>query len=708
MSTHRSTRTPLRPDQKNTRPSFLSRRFRSVALWLLLALVYVALLSGPGTRTRTARAADAQQTSNVEMQFGPSLKLGSGEQRIISPQDEADLATAMSTSAPRSQRLRQPQMARVPDSPVAYLVLNVEFDSAASLARFSIPGVTVFAHKDKFADVFVEPKQSVMDQLRKAPGIVWVEQSAAIEVPPPPVRPRTLERVRGEEKGEEIVRGGLDGVTGKGTIIAVLDSGLDFRNPDFITYDAAGRPSSRLLYLWDTTSADYDSRQLGGKPPLSYPNRASIGTLYTRAQLTAALRLEKSGRSSVIPACDLNGHGTACAGVAAGNGNNGKGADGAKRPEVIGVAPDADIIAVRISDESTPYIKNMFLLNAICEWLDSVAGARPLVVSCSFGGHRGGHDGYRIEERQLDARFPLNRQGRAIVIAAGNEALNEFHSAVSFADLNNSGVVTWQAEKSGAKLEIYFESGDLDDLDYASVKGMRIDASAYLNPLTKKPVAEAKVPPGRGGLALFDNSGRRLKADIYISGGQFDADVASAARQVSTPGTANNAITVGSYDWNRVFDYQGRQFLLRDVMHREMQIGQLSAYSNPGFSRNGTVKPEIVAPGEYYYASFAKLLDHSGVHTYNATTNPTGNAPDSSGNYMLFNGTSAATPYVAGVVSLMFQQKPTLTFGQVRELLTHNASQDGYTGSLPNPAWGYGKLDLKAIRKILAALKSQQ
>ena len=437
---------------------------------------------------------------------------------------------------------------------------------------------------------------------------------------------------------------------------------------------------------------------------MSYPNRAAVGTLYTRAQLTAALRIEQSGKSSGIPATDLNGHGTACAGVAAGNGNNSKDTSGERRAEVIGVAPEADIIAVSIADESTRYIKNMFLLNAICEWLDTAAGLRPLVVSCSFGGHLGGHDGYRIAERQLDARFPLSRKGRAIVVAAGNEALNGLHAEVSFADKSTPGIISWQAEEGGARLEIYFENGDLSDLEYAGGKEIRVEPSAYVNPLTKTAVAEIKVPPGRGRLALFDSSGHRIKADVYISGGQFNADTASPGKQISTPGTANHAITVGSYDWNRVFSYQGRQFLMRDALQRQIVIGQLSVYSNPGFSRNGTVKPEVVAPGEYFYASFAKLLDHTGVHLYNPKTNPGGNAPDSSGNYMLFNGTSAATPYVAGVVALMFQKKATLTLGQIRELLKHTASQDSFTSSVPNPAWGYGKLDLNAVRRALSSI----
>src|SRR5262249_2732564 len=153
-----------------------------------------------------------------------------------------------------------------------------------------------------------------------------------------------------------------------------------------------GRPTSRLLYLWDTTSSAFDSSGLGSKPPLSYPNGASIGTLYTRDQLTADLR----SSSNRIPATDLNGHGTACASIAAGNGNNDRGQNGARRNDTIGVAPEADLIAVRIG-QADETLENAYLLNSVVGWLDRIAGAQPMVISQSFGGHRGGHDGALIE-----------------------------------------------------------------------------------------------------------------------------------------------------------------------------------------------------------------------------------------------------------------------------------------------------------------------
>ncbi len=228
---------------------------------------------------------------------------------------------------------------------------------------------------DRFADVFVST-DAAWDALAKNPNVLKVEYSAGVTAPPPPpVTPSTLQS---QAVPESIVHGGYKGLTGKNVIIAVLDTGIDFRHPDFITYDAKNLPTSRITYLWDTATAFQTGR--GSVAPFKFPNGASIGTLYTKDQLTAELRSAKMN----FPPTDLNGHGTACAGIAAGNGNADKQANGLKRKEVEGVAPDAEIIGVRLGSTG---LENSYLLNAISEWLEKVAATKPLVISGSFGGH---------------------------------------------------------------------------------------------------------------------------------------------------------------------------------------------------------------------------------------------------------------------------------------------------------------------------------
>src|SRR5262249_2813126 len=159
---------------------------------------------------------------------------------------------------------------------------------------------------------------------------------------------------------------------------------VDFRNPEFTFVGEDGKPMSRLLYFWDTIGP-FAGEGIGGPGPLLYPNKAPVGVLYTRADLTRGLRSSERR----LPDLDTDGHGTACAAIAAGNGQ-GSGKD------YMGVAPGVDLVAVRLA--SGEKVEHEFLLGAVCAWLESVAGDRPLVVTCSFGGHDGGHDGRTIEE----------------------------------------------------------------------------------------------------------------------------------------------------------------------------------------------------------------------------------------------------------------------------------------------------------------------
>ncbi len=77
-----------------------------------------------------------------------------------------------------------------------------------------------------------------------------------------------------------------------------------------------------------------------------------------------------------------------------------------------------------------------------------------------------------------------------------------------------------------------------------------------------------------------------------------------------------------------------------------------------------------------------------------------------SGSFQLFNGTSAATPHAAGVVALLLQRRPTLTTAEVRALLARHASRDASTGAVPNPGWGYGRLDPTAVAAMLTELEA--
>jgi subtilisin family serine protease len=94
---------------------------------------------------------------------------------------------------------------------------------------------------------------------------------------------------------------------------------------------------------------------------------------------------------------------------------------------------------------------------------------------------------------------------------------------------------------------------------------------------------------------------------------------------IKSPGWLEEVLTVGAYD---------------------PITGEVAAYSSRGPTADGRVKPDVIAPGGGY-------PDH-GIH--NATSNLLDRAGDGIENrYSPIQGTSMATPHVAGLVALMFE-----------------------------------------------------
>jgi subtilisin family serine protease len=66
------------------------------------------------------------------------------------------------------------------------------------------------------------------------------------------------------------------------------------------------------------------------------------------------------------------------------------------------------------------------------------------------------------------------------------------------------------------------------------------------------------------------------------------------------------------------------------------------------------------------------------------------------GTHIAWNGTSASSPFTAGVIALMLQKNPMLDAEEVRQILIKTAKKGGSVGAVPNPQWGYGMLDAAA------------
>ena len=164
--------------------------------------------------------------------------------------------------------------------------------------------------------------------------------------------------------------------SGKGVLIGIVDSGIDYENPDFRNADG----TTRIAALWDQTVET-------GLPPAGY----NVGTEFTSQQINAALQTAgHEKRFRLVPSRDISGHGTAVAGIAAGNGRGSQGG------RYRGVAPEAELLIVKMGipgeygfPRTTQLMRGVDYIIRKAEELK-----KPVAVNISFGNTYGSHEPY--------------------------------------------------------------------------------------------------------------------------------------------------------------------------------------------------------------------------------------------------------------------------------------------------------------------------
>lgn len=502
-------------------------------------------------------------------------------------------------------------------------------------------------------------------------------------------------------------------VTGKNVIFGAIDSGIDWRHADF--RNANGQ--TRIKYLLDfsdpgDTNGDGD---LDGNGPYG-------GTLYTEAQINAALN-----NTGTVKEADRNGHGTHVTGSAVGNGRGTS--NGIPVGTYAGVATEADIIFVKSSRGDVGSIPDIEIINALA-FIDSLASKvlkKPYVINLSLGGHEGPHDGTSLQEQAIDSFVGVNKKGKAIVVAAGNDGDDPIHAGGNMSgtavniDFNiptytaNAGTqndyVLFEAWYSGA-VNLSFQLTGPGNVTYGPVaSGSKIgqdksagyvyldNASTGKNPLNndKQVVIQifdvsANIPKsGTWRLTITGASGRY---DLWLHSATMSAKLTSGfdfTRLVAIPATAKNAIAVGSWvskkSWSDLDNHP--------LEISGLTVGAASDFSNPGPTRDGRIKPDVCAPGQMIASTYSADAPPSGTNSIFKGTTQYPNAFIMRDNrHAIGNGTSFAAPLVAGGVALMLQRNNALDADQIRKALITTADTDNFTGTAPNNKWGYGKADL--------------
>ncbi|MFV0497992.1 MAG: S8 family peptidase [Candidatus Fimivivens sp.] len=453
------------------------------------------------------------------------------------------------------------------------------------------------------------------------------------------------------------------GLRGDGVLVAVVDSGIDYTHPDFRNEDG----SSRILYLWD--------QSLEGAPPTGFNG----GRLFTKEALDAAL--ENPDPYSVVPARDVLGHGTAVAGIAAGNGR-------ASGGQEVGVAPQAQLIVVKLQQSGElGFALSTAIMRGVKFALDMAqALERPISINISNGTNDGAHDGNSLFEQYLNS--VSERWKCVICVATGNEgsAGHHFFGVAAQQQANYAEMVVgenirslyitlWKNFVDTVEYELIAPSGQstgtiaatqsitlmtLDGVQVSVIYGQPNHYTASQNIFFSLKAIDDSIPQG---LWRLSYTGVRVvdgRFDIWLP--MTDAVTRQTAfltpniqNTITIPATADKVISVGAYNalLNTSVDFSGRGM---------------------PYGRYGQ-KPDLVA---------------SGVNVLSTKVG---------GGYDSFTGTSIATPFVTGSAALMLEwgevrgNDPFLYGERIKAFLCRSAARS-FPRTYPNPEWGYGALSL--------------
>ena len=545
--------------------------------------------------------------------------------------------------------------------------------------------------------------------MAQSPSVVRLEAAHRVT--------RRLDKLLPETKADQ-VHSGAAGMPykGAGVVVGVIDYGLDLGHEAFKKAGGA----TRVIGLWDQGAT--------GTPPTGYTYGAGCDA--------AALAGNTCGHS------DTGTHGTHVTGIAAGGPIAGT--------PFLGMAPEADIAFVHLGSAPGAASENDALTTAICDgaaYIFKVAAAanKPAVINMSLGEHSGPHDGTSLADQCLDN---LTGPGKIIVAAAGNEGQGSAGPGGGTVFVHASGTSTATPNTArfvvGAKGtgELYFWYDAPADL---SIRIGAIDAggtTAFTAPITRTqplaatmltvgaltvgPVAGAggELPSGARGAQVVIGDGNSDMQELngvqwileVTGAGKFDAFVDTTSQSgflqanlgaglavdhamtIGFPAIASKVIAVGSYvtrnEWTPVGG--GPAQTQTDNDGKQVVIGALSGFSSRGPARRATVvmqKPEIAAPGEL----IASALNSRGTVDANRVMKASPNG------VFLSEGTSMASPTVAGAVALMLQRNPKLTVEEVKRILASTAVAPPGPPA-PNTSWGAGKLNaLAAVQAVGAA-----
>jgi len=403
-----------------------------------------------------------------------------------------------------------------------------------------------------------------------------------------------------------------------------------------------------------------------GEPKVAILYDQATGLVYTRGTNLTSLALSVG---------DSNGHGTHVASIIAG-GQIGF-------TSMLGVAPDADLIIIKSPLDSEDILDGIYF--AIMH------GAS--IINMSFSSYLGFLDGTDLEDLAVSEAFLKNKT--LCTLAAGNLGSYSKHARFQVASGSSAGAtlsvsspplysfinLLWRSSDMDEHVILTPPAGDPIDLgSFESILGPGFpistpDLNAYVfadtsirgtnRLIVQLGTSGHNWTSGTWGVSMSNPSGEPVWVDGYAWDNYWSwtylrfTSQLDNTRTISSPGTADNGVAVSSYS---------------EASH------SVSLSSSRGPRIDGAPKPEVTAPGTSILAA------SNNVQTLWASKD----------------GTSMASPHVAGLLALIFQASGGATGVPLLTALMQGAG--GYSAH-HSPAlsdWGYGLCDsVLSVRHVL-------
>ncbi len=471
-------------------------------------------------------------------------------------------------------------------------------------------------------------------------------------------------------------------LTGRGVLIGIVDTGIDYLNEEFLRED----DTSRVISIWDQTIPHNSSAPY-------------IGTTYSNDQINEAIKSYRRNEDpyTIVPSKDTIGHGTKVAGIIGARGTN---------SGITGIAGDSDFVIVKLLESSnfrkrllengveyTP-VYNATEIVAGIEYLKNVSLElkRPMVIYLGVGSSEGSHDGNSLIARYMSTI--ANIRGIVLVCGVGNEGAAQNHVTGYIQNVDEESSVElsitqeikyfsfniWIKIPNRASLIINSPTGESSKVLKSKIKNKQIAKFVFLN--TTAAVTYYN-PEHFTGLEVIHVVFNNIKPGIwtfrligeYLTDGRYDIWLPpystlpsgteflqpNPLNTLMVPSTANRVIST-SYFGN---DYS------------------LISSSGRGFNTNHLINPYISTMG----INIITTKINGGVTT--------------------MSGSSAATAVVTGACALLLEwgiingNDTTMYSQKIKSYLIYGAARNDYY-KFPNEEIGYGYLDLLGVFNFIS------